>query len=404
MLINFNMDRYKIIWRAIQKYGYKYDLREISSAKKTDYINVICDKHGKFLISREQFLSRRSKGCKLCFSESRRITKEKFLEKFNEKYKDKFIILSDIENITHKTKLKIQCNNCGKIFEPTINNLLKKGGIKCCDSTFNRLTIDEIQRRIDKIYNGQYKIVSDKTISIFKRIKLICDKHGEFEQTPTALFKGHGCQLCGKEIYHKSRILSHDEFVKRAEKIHGKNSIIYLNEYNGGNNPIMMKCLRCGKITVIKSAANHLYEGAGCKFCNSSSLERKMRVSLDANNISFIQQYRVQRQFLDFYLQEYNIGIECQGSQHFKEKFNFKGKDAKSYSLEETINRDIKKYNYCRYNGIMLLYLIEQKYINTIEPLKEEKYKGIYDEINCFFDVDEIVSYIKKQTKILKVI
>ena len=50
------------------------------------------------------------------------------------------------------------------------------------------------------------------------------------------------------------------------------------------------------------------------------NLDRKQYV-LEKNNIVFIEQYRekwLSKQSLDFYLPEYNIAIECQGMQHFK--------------------------------------------------------------------------------------
>ena len=54
--------------------------------------------------------------------------------------------------------------------------------------------------------------------------------------------------------------------------------------------------------------------------------------------------------FLDFYLPDYNIAIECQGRQHFDVE-SFKGE-----SYENIKERDTKKLELCNENGVKLLY------------------------------------------------
>ena len=56
--------------------------------------------------------------------------------------------------------------------------------------------------------------------------------------------------------------------------------------------------------------------------------------------------------FLDFYLPEYNVAIECQGGQHFSPTELFGGKDF----YELTIERDKVKKDLCEEHGINILY------------------------------------------------
>lgn len=59
----------------------------------------------------------------------------------------------------------------------------------------------------------------------------------------------------------------------------------------------------------------------GCPNCNKSLLEREVEKLLTENSITFIKQYSnddLGRLKLDFYLPNLNIGIECQGRQHFR--------------------------------------------------------------------------------------
>lgn len=64
---------------------------------------------------------------------------------------------------------------------------------------------------------------------------------------------------------------------------------------------------------------------------------------------------------LDFYLPDYDIGIECQGRQHFIPADAFGGK----MGFEDTVTRDKTKKRLCEENGIKLLYFTELKKYDT---------------------------------------
>ena len=66
--------------------------------------------------------------------------------------------------------------------------------------------------------------------------------------------------------------------------------------------------------------------------------------------------------YLDFYLPEYNLAIECQGLQHFG--IVKKGKRAFD-NLEEILVRDKIKYELCKKHDIKILYFCNEdsKYI-----------------------------------------
>lgn len=72
---------------------------------------------------------------------------------------------------------------------------------------------------------------------------------------------------------------------------------------------------------------------------------------------------------LDFFLPEYNIGIECQGIQHFKSHPYFGGTDG----LKDVQDRDNIKKELCDEHGIRLLYYsdLNIKYpYNVIQDLR----------------------------------
>ena len=71
----------------------------------------------------------------------------------------------------------------------------------------------------------------------------------------------------------------------------------------------------------------------------------------------FLQQYPIdlgkKRLYLDFYLPYDKIAIECQGIQHFKPRDFFGGIE----KFRKTLLYDRMKYEYCKANGIELIYI-----------------------------------------------
>ena len=104
---------------------------------------------------------------------------------------------------------------------------------------------------------------------------------------------------------------------------------------------------------------------------------------LDENNINYIEQIRPKylskgksHLSLDFYLPDYNIAIECQGEQHFAEKTYY---DNRKETIKE---RDIRKYNLCKGNVILLYFAFKNhnNYIDYVYTKKEDLLKRIYNE------------------------
>ena len=67
--------------------------------------------------------------------------------------------------------------------------------------------------------------------------------------------------------------------------------------------------------------------------------------------------------YLDFYLPDYNIGIECQGEQHFT-PVKFSRTIDENILYENTIERDIIKNKLCSDNNIKILYYTKDYHFN----------------------------------------
>lgn len=103
----------------------------------------------------------------------------------------------------------------------------------------------------------------------------------------------------------------------------------------------------------------------GCPKCHSNKSKGEQRIAewFSKNNIKFITQQSLggdlKRYKFDFYLPDYDIAIEYQGEQHYKDKKGF------WEPLEAIQKRDEIKRNFCKEQGIELLEISYKDYSNT---------------------------------------
>ena len=183
-----------------------------------------------------------------------------------------------------------------------------------------------------------------------------------------------------------------NEFVKRAKKIHGNKYDYSKVEYVNVDTKVCIICPKHGEFW--ETPYCHV-SGNGCPTCNESHLEKAMKNILLENNIEFEQQKKfiwLGRQTLDFYLPQYNIGIECQGGQHFQAVEHFGGEK----EFQKLLRRDKIKKQKCDTNNLKLFYVVDD--INKIK-LKGCALKKIY---KVLYDLNVINEKINKIKNILE--
>lgn len=240
-----------------------------------------------------------------------------------------------------------------------------------------KLTIEEFIEKAKKIHGDKYDYSKVNYKNNRTKVCIICPKHGEFYMTPSNILLGHNCPGCSKGNSLK-------DFIKKADIIH-KNKYNYSKVvYTNGRTKVDIICNKHGIFR--QTPINHI-SGCGCPKCKikSSHLEIEVKDCLISNLIKFEQQktwkwltYRT-NQYVDFYLPDYNIVIECQGLQHFQEIEFFGGVEL----YEDTKLRDKNKLDLCTKNGIKVLY-----YSNL-----REDFEYPYE---VFTDLQNLIDEIKK--------
>lgn len=261
-------------------------------------------------------------------------------------------------------KVCIICPEHGEFWQTPYSHLKGCGCPKCYGN--KKLTTEEFISRSKEIHKDKYDY--SKTTYVNKRttVIIVCPIHGDFKQLAGHHLRGQGCPECGKQYAKMWRKGKFNDFVKESNKRFNEEYVFPFikEEYENSHSKITIIHKKCG-IRFVKVACDHLTSRfGGCPCCYISNMEEDIRRFLDEEKIK----YQTEKTFqwlkyknylrLDFYLPEYNIAIECQGLQHFKEvKF-----DENYSTLEETINRDNIKYKLCQEHGIKLFYYADYNY------------------------------------------
>lgn len=223
-----------------------------------------------------------------------------------------------------------------------------------------KLTIEEFIKKATSVHGDKYDYSRVNYVNNKTKVCIGCPVHGFFEQSPDSHLGGSGCLSCGG---CEKRTL--EKFIEEAKKIHGDKYDYSKVNYVNNKTRVCIICPEHGEFWQTPRA--HICKKHGCPKCNESQLERDIRLLLTENNIK----YETEKtwnwlifnsyQFVDYYLPEYNLVIECQGKQHF-ETSDFFNKDA---DLEKIQERDKNKYEKCIEHGIRVIYYSTVPNVNT---------------------------------------
>lgn len=351
---------------------YIYDNSVFQGVRKK--ITVKCPKHGEWESVYDNLL--KGSGCPACARENYIFTShttiEEFIKKANEVHNGKYSY--EKTNLNERNENGDVCITCpihGDFWQKPVNHLKGSGCRKCVK--FNHMDRDEMIKMFKEAHpNDNYDYSQFLYNGTNVKSTFICHEkdefgreHGIFEQTPKIHLRGFGCPKCS------GNYMDLELFKLRAGKIHD-NYYNYSNitEYVDNKTKMPIECPEHG--IFMQNANSHLL-GQGCPACSISHLERSVFIYLRDNNVQFVHQYRDKDVFglqsLDFYIKSKNIGIECQGEEHFiASYFKSKGIEYAENHLKEEKERDERKRQKCFDAGIRLIYYIEPKFEKFMQP------------------------------------
>ena len=279
---------------------------------------------------------------------------------------------SQINYINNSTAMKIICPIHG-VFEQTPQHHLRGHGCKKNKKSGIKLTKEEFIKRAKEIHGNKYNYSKTEYINSHKKIKIVCPKHGIFEQTPNSHLKGKGCKKCGREIFANSIKKSTDIFKQEAKEIHNnKYDYSLITDYKNVDSKVKIICPFHGIFE--QRVSNHL-RGIGCPYCIKNYGEEKIKKWLDFNNFSYFRSHKFDdlkdkgQLSYDFYIPSKNLLIEYNGEQHYK-FINYFYKTLHDFHKQK--HHDWLKRKYAKDHNIKLLTIPYWDYKIINEILEED--------------------------------
>lgn len=177
--------------------------------------------------------------------------------------------------------------NTHGIFEQEANSHLRGVGCPKCSGNDKSNHLEFIEKSM-KIHGDKYDYSNVEYINAKVKVKIICKIHGEFEQTPDSHLNNCGCRKCSNDNNSKRLLKKQEDFISECKIVHSDKYDYSLVNYLGTDNKVEIICKKHGIFT--QKASKHLYN-QGCPICRESKLEKKIRLLLMENNIDFKQQY-----------------------------------------------------------------------------------------------------------------
>ncbi len=355
--LDFGMksNKEEFIEKARKIHGDKYDYSKVNYVNNKIEVIITCPEHGEFKQRPNDHL--RGHGCRECSNkrtqEALRLSTEEFIEKARKKHGNKYVY-DKVNYVDSTTDVIITCPEHGDFPQNPSNHLCGAGCPKCAGT--EKLTKEEFIKKAREVHGNKYDYSKANYINNKKPVTIICPIHGEFDQRPDAhIYRGLGCKKCGILVRADKRRLTIEEFVERSRKVHGNKYVYSKVNYIDSTTDVIITCPEHGDFP--QNPRNHLY-GAGCPRCQAFGLEEAVSKVLTENNIKFEFQKTFpwlknkSLLFLDFYLPDYNIAIECQGLQHFQSVEYFGGEEGFRYRL----GNDKIKLDLCNDHGIQVIY------------------------------------------------
>lgn len=130
----------------------------------------------------------------------------------------------------------------------------------------NKQTLENFINRANQIHNNKYDYSEFVYVNWKTKVKIICPYHGIFEQRTDHHLNGNGCNKCAAEQRALKKLISKEEFIKRANEIHN-------NYYDYS---LFTPCKAKDKIKIIcpehgifeQTYDHHLHQKSKCPKCS----------------------------------------------------------------------------------------------------------------------------------------
>ena len=234
-------------------------------------------------------------------------------------------------------------------FQQTPSNHLSNYNCQKCANNYKSDTLSFIEKS-KCIHNNKYDYSKVSYINTDTPVTIICQEHGEFNQKPDFhINRKCGCPKCSN---NKVDLI---DFIKRANKIHDNKYDYSKVEYSNNRNHVIIICKKHCEFN--QTPDIHINHKCGCPSCINKT-EYKFFEKIKEFYPTIKKQYKVewcknkQRLPYDFAIEELKIIIELDGEQHFTQVSNWT-------SPKIQIEKDKFKTECANKNGFSVIRLLQ---------------------------------------------
>jgi hypothetical protein len=258
----------EFIKQARTIHGEYYDYSLVDYKGNREKVSIICHKHGVF----EQIAgshTNHGSGCIQCGFEATKENQTKSTEQFIIEAQAIHGNIYDYSIIEYKGSLEpvtFICDIHGNFIQKPSVHLSGAGCRKCGFERSHAAKTFSQEDFLERAYtHHQYKYDYSKTVYSRAQdyVTITCRKHGDFEQLANSHMIGMGCRKCGSETLANSMRLSSEEFIAKAQEVHGSKYDYSWVDYKSAKEKVTIKCPKHGEFEQIPSG--HLY--GGCVQC-----------------------------------------------------------------------------------------------------------------------------------------
>lgn len=183
-------------------HGDRYDYSLLTNPIKWDSkIPVICSKHGVFetIVNNHQ----RGAGCPVCAG-VKLLSREEKINRAVAIHGDKYDYSLWPNTFTMSDKVVTICPIHGAWSHAVANHINRKCGCPACANNLPR-TFDKFVRQARAIHGDKYSYVHQDDVRNNTDVTIICDVHGEFQQSVSNHLSGKGCNACAITGFNTSK-------------------------------------------------------------------------------------------------------------------------------------------------------------------------------------------------------
>lgn len=263
--------------RARKVHGDRYDYARTEYHSMHEKVTITCPVHGDFEQRAKEHLDGR--GCARCNVKGRpRKTTEQWVAEARQIHGDRYDY-SQAEYRGAHEKVAIICPKHGAFRQSATEHLKGRGCPECARETISRKkrwSKEEFVRRAREKHGDKYDYSHVSYQGSTKKVRIMCPRHGMFEQTPTEHLR-RGCPKCNYENRRIANKQTTRDFVRRARGVHGDKYDYSKANYVHANEKVEIICPEHGNFW--QRPAYHLL-GGGCPKCSVDERTAKRALTL----------------------------------------------------------------------------------------------------------------------------